>query len=116
MIDAKNILVEKKIIKTKEGKLPIYFIRVNLTNLFVHQFVTWDKIYMKVIPRPYDGYECTTYKDHIMKFRHEVKEELDVSNVTYSREKVNLTKCKYIDHIRLCLGASVVTPSIDGVD
>ena len=40
--DAQNILVEKKIIETKEGKLPKEFDPNNLTNLFVDQFFTWD--------------------------------------------------------------------------
>ena len=36
--DAQNIIVEKKIIKTKEGKLPKEFDPANLTNIFVDQF------------------------------------------------------------------------------
>ena len=33
--EAKNMLVEKEIIKTKKGKLPKEFDPANLTNLFV---------------------------------------------------------------------------------
>ena len=47
--DAQNILVEKKIIKTKEGKLPKEFDPANLTNLFVGQFVTWDEVQREII-------------------------------------------------------------------
>ena len=42
-------------------------------------------------------------------------EKLDVSNGTYSREKITLVKFKYTDKVRLCLGVAVVTPVIDGV-
>ena len=66
--DTQNILVEKKIIKTIEGKLPKEFDPANLTNLFVHQFVTWDEVYRKVIPRSDYVYLCNPCKDHIMKF------------------------------------------------
>ena len=38
--DARNILVEKKIVEMKEGKLPKEFDPANLTNLFVDQFGT----------------------------------------------------------------------------
>ena len=38
--DARNILVENKIIGMKEGKLPKEFDPANLTNFFVDQFVT----------------------------------------------------------------------------
>ena len=48
--DAQKIIVIKKIIKTKESKLPKEFDPTNLTNLFVDQFVTWDEVNMKVIP------------------------------------------------------------------
>ena len=48
--DTQNILVKKKIIKTKEGKLLKEFDPANLTNLFVDQFVTWDEVNRKVIP------------------------------------------------------------------
>ena len=65
---AQNILVEMKIIKTKEDKLPKDFDTANLTNLFVDQFVTWDEVYRKVIPGSNYIYLCNRYKDHIMKF------------------------------------------------
>ena len=42
--------------------------------------------------------------------------KLDVSNGKYSRVKVTLTKCKYTEKVRLCLGVDVVTPGIDGVE
>ena len=48
--DTQNILVEKKIIKMKEGKLPKEFDPANLTHLFVDQFVTWDEVNRKGIP------------------------------------------------------------------
>ena len=38
VIDTQNNLVEKKIIETKEGKLPTKFDPANLTNLFFAQF------------------------------------------------------------------------------
>ena len=63
-----------------------------------------------------DGYVRTPYKDHIMKLPRNVNGKLDISNGTYSREKVNLMKCKYTDEVRLCLGVSVVTPIICGVE
>ena len=66
--DAQNILVEKKIIKTKKGKLPKEFVPANLTNLFVDQFVTWDKVHSKVISGSNYVYLRNWYKDHIMKF------------------------------------------------
>ena len=66
--DARNFLVKKKIIETKEDKLPKYFDTANLTNLFVDQFVTWDEVHRKVIPRSNYVYLRNRYKDHIMKF------------------------------------------------
>ena len=48
--DARNILVEKKIIEMKVGKSPKEFDPNNLTNLFIDQFVTWDEVNRKVIP------------------------------------------------------------------
>ena len=66
-----NILVEKKIIETKEGKLPKYFDLANLNNLFVDQFFTWDAVNRKVINGSDDNYAKTPYKDHIMKPPHE---------------------------------------------
>ena len=68
MEDAHNILVEKKIIKTKEGKLPNEFDSANLTNLFVDKFVTWDEVHRKVIPGSDEGCVRNRYKDHIMNF------------------------------------------------
>ena len=41
--------------------------------------------------------------------------EFDVLNRTYSREKVTLKKCKYIDEVSLCVGVADVTPIVDGV-
>ena len=41
--------------------------------------------------------------------------KFDFLNRKYSREKVTLTKCKYTDEVRLCLGVSDATPVIDGV-
>ena len=87
MVDAQNILVEKNIIKNIEGKLPKEFDPTNLTNLFVDQFVTWDKLRIKVIPGSDDIYARTPYKYHIIKFPHEKNGKLDVSNNTYSIEK-----------------------------
>ena len=66
--DAHNILVEKKIIKTKKGKLPKEFDPANLNNLFVDQFVTWDEVHRKVITRSNYVYLRNRYKDHIMRF------------------------------------------------
>ena len=42
--------------------------------------------------------------------------KFDVLNRTYSREKVTLKKCKYIDEVHLCLGVVDVTPVVDGVE
>ena len=67
LVDAQNILVEKKINETKEGRLPKEFAPAKLTNLFVDQFVTWDEVHRKVVPVSYDGYVQTLYKYHIMK-------------------------------------------------
>ena len=83
-----KILVEKKIIEMKEGKLPKELDTDNLTCLFVDHFFTWDKVNRKVMPVSDDGYVHTTYKDRIMKFPHDVNEKLDVFNGTYSREKL----------------------------
>ena len=85
--DARNIIVEKKIIETREGKLPKEFDPANLTNLFVDQFVTWDKCHRKVIPGFDYGYIRTKYKDHIMKLPRDDNGKLDVSNRMYLREK-----------------------------
>ena len=95
--DACNILVEKKIIETKEDKLPKEFDPANLTNLFVDRFVTWNEVYRKSLPGSDDGFVCTPYKYHIMNFPRDVNGKLDVSNGMNSREKVTLTKCKYTD-------------------
>ena len=86
MGDSQNILFEKKIIETKEGKLPKYFDPAYLTRLFVDWFVTWDEACKTVITGSDDGYVRTPYKDHIMKFPHDNNGKLDVSNRTYSRE------------------------------
>ena len=51
-----------------------------------------------------------------MKFPRNDNGKLDVSNWTYSREKVTLTKCKYIDIGHIFLGVSVLTPVICGVE
>ena len=85
--DEQNILDEYKIIDTKEGKLPKYFDTANMTNLFVDQFVTWDEVDRKIILGSDDGYVCTPYKDHTMKFQYNDKGRLEVSNGTYSIEK-----------------------------
>ena len=66
--DAQNILVKKKIIKTREFKLPKYFDPANLTNLIVDKFVTWDEVHRKVIPGSDYVYLRNRYKDHTMKF------------------------------------------------
>ena len=100
----------------KEGKLQIEVDHYDLTDLFVDQFVIWDEVHRKVIATSDDGYIHTTYKDNIMKFPRDSNGKLDVSNRVYSREKVTLTKCKYTDKVHLCLGFSVVTPIIDGVE
>ena len=49
-----------------------------------------------------------------MKFPQDKNGKLDVSDGPYSREKVTLTKCKYTDEVRLCLGVAVVYTAIDG--
>ena len=51
-----------------------------------------------------------------MKFPCDINGKLDVSNGTYSRAKVTLTKCNYTDEFGLCFGVTVVTPDIDGVE
>ena len=102
-------------IKTKEGKLPKEFDPANLTNLFVHKFVTWDEVHRKVIPGSDYIYVHNRYKYHIMKLPRKNNGKLDISNRTYSRDKVTLTKCKYVDEVRLCLGDVDVNPVIDGV-
>ena len=50
-----------------------------------------------------------------MKFPLKNNGDFDILNMTYSRENVTLTKCKYIDEVRLCLGVADVTPIVDGV-
>ena len=50
-----------------------------------------------------------------MKFQRKNNGKFDVLNMTYSREKVTQTKCKYTDEVCLCLGVADVTPVIDGV-
>ena len=115
MQDTQNILVEKKIIKTKESKLPKEFDPANLNDLFVDQFVTWDEVHRKVIPRSYYVYLGNRFKYHIMKFPLKNNGKFDVLNRTYSREKVTLKKCKYIDEVRLSLGIADVTPIFDSV-
>ena len=114
LIDTQNIIVERKIIETKEGKLPTNFDPASLTNLFLDQFVTWNEVNRKVMTGSDDGYVRTLSKDHIMKLPRGVNGKWDVSNGTYSIEKFTFTKCKYIDEVRLCLGVAVVTPVIDG--
>ena len=113
MVDARNILVQNKIIETKERKLPKDFYPANLTKK--NQFFTWGKVYRKVIPGSDDGYVRTLCKDHTMKFLRDENVKLDVSNRRYSREKVTLTKCKYTDKLCLCLDVAVLTPITDGV-
>ena len=87
-----------------------------MTNLFVDQFVTRDEVHRKIIPIFDDSYVHTLYKYHTIKLPHNDNGKLEVSNGTYSREKVTLTKCKYTDKVCLCLGVAVVTPVIDGVE
>ena len=115
MEDAQKLLVEKKVIKKKEGKLPKYFDPANLTNLFVDQFVTWDEVHRKVIPGYDEGCLRNRYKSHIMKFPRMNNGEFDILNRKYSREKVTLTTCKYMYKVCLCLGVADATPVIDGV-
>ena len=86
--DARNLLVEKKIIETKEVKLPKEFDPANLTHLFVDKFVTLVEFHWKVIPGSDDGYIHTPYKDNIMKFPRENNGKLGISKGSYSREKV----------------------------
>ena len=50
-----------------------------------------------------------------MKFPHKNSGKFDILNRTYSREKVTLTKFKYIDEVRMCLGVADATTVIDGV-
>ena len=115
MEDTKNILVEKKIIKTKEGKLPKAFDHANLTTLFLNQFVTWDEFHRRVIPRSDYVFMLNTYKDHIMNSSCNNNGKLDVLKRMYSRKKITLTRCKYIDEFRICLSVADMTPVIDGV-
>ena len=116
VVGARNIIVEKKIIETKEGKLPKDFDPANLNNLLVDKFFTWDEVRSKFVPLSDDGYVSTQYKDKIMKFPRDVNRKLDVLNGTYSIETVTLKKFKYTDEFRLCLGVAVVTPIIGGVE
>ena len=51
-----------------------------------------------------------------MKSPHNDNGDLDVSNGTYSKEKVTLKKCKYRDEVSLCLCVAVMNPIIDGVE
>ena len=88
MEDTQNILVEKKIIKTKEGKLPKEFDPTNMTNLFVDQFFTWDEVHRIVLTGSDEGCVRNQYKYHIMKSHHMNNGGFDVLNRTYSREKV----------------------------
>ena len=76
--EAQNIIVEKKIIKTKESKLPKEFDPANLTNLFVDQFITWDEVRRKVIPRYDYVYVRNRYKDHITKFQRKNNGKFDL--------------------------------------
>ena len=89
---------------------------INLTSLFVNQFFTWDELYRKFLPGSDDGFVRTRYMYQIMKFPRQNNGELDVSNKTYSREKVTLKNWRYTDEVRLCLGVSVMTPVIDCVE
>ena len=68
MGESQNNLVEKRIIKTKEGELPKELYPANLNSVFIDKFVTWDEVHSKVIPEYDDGYLRTPYKYHIMKF------------------------------------------------
>ena len=102
--DTQNILVEKKKIKMKEGKLPKDFDPTNLTNLFVDQFVTWDEFHRKLIIGSDYVYPHNRYKDHIMKFPRKNNGKFDALNRTYSKEKATMKKCKFIDDVCLCLG------------
>ena len=63
-----------------------------------------------------DGYVHTMYADHITNSLRDINGELDVSNETCSRENFTLMKCKYTDKVCLCLGVSMVTTGIDGVE
>ena len=87
-----------------------------MNNLFVDPFVTWDEVHRKVITGSDDGYIRTMYRYHIMKFPCGDNGKLGISNGTYSREKVTLTKCKYTYEVCLCLGSSSMTSAIDGVE
>ena len=69
------------------SKFPKEFDPTNLTNLFVDQFVTWDEVHRKVIPRSDYVYLRNRYKYHIMKFPRKNNGKFDVLNRTYSREK-----------------------------
>ena len=60
----------------KEGKLPKEFDPTNLNNLFVDQFVTWDEFHRKFMPGYDNGFACTPYKYHIMKFPRDVNGKL----------------------------------------
>ena len=76
--DAWNCLVKKKIIKTKEGRLPKTFDPADFTDLFADQFVTWDEFHRKVVAGTGDFYARTLYKDWIMKFPRDDKGKLDM--------------------------------------
>ena len=81
--DAHTIIVENKIIKTKEGKLTKEFDPDNLTNLFVDKFFTWDEFHRKVIPGSNYFYLRNRYKDHIMKFPLKNNGDFDILNMAY---------------------------------
>ena len=87
--DARNILVEKKIFETKEGKLPKEFGPANLTNLFVDQFVTWNEVHRIFMPRSDDGFVHTPNKDHTMKFPRDDNGKLDISKRNVFKRKSN---------------------------
>ena len=87
-----------------------------MTKLFVDPFVTWYEVHWKVIPGSDDGYVCTLYKYHIMNFSRDDNGNLEISNRTYSREKVTLRKGKYTNEVCLCMGVATMTPIIDCVE
>ena len=114
--DAKKYLVKENVIKGTDSELPSEYDPAKLTSLSVDQFVTWDEVHKKVMPGSDDGYVKSPYKDHILKFPRDANGKIDLLNGSYSKEKVTVMKCKYMDEVRLCLGVAVVTPVIDSVE
>ena len=89
-----------------------------MANLFVDQFVRMElKFTGKSFPEYDYGYVHAQYKDHIMNFPCEQKMvSWTFQTGCIQEKKVNLTRCKYTDEVRLRLGVDFVTPAVDGVE